>query len=59
MVNATLCRVIAWGIALLAAAHFVLFEYFLFRTAISAPISDMFAYIDLYLRFRVGGNVNI
>jgi hypothetical protein len=51
-INASSCRIIAPGIALLAAAHVALFGYFLFRTAIFSPISDMFAYIDLYLRFR-------
>ena len=47
-------RIVVTGIALVAFAHFALFGYFLFRTAISSPISDMFAYIDLYLRFRAG-----
>ncbi len=47
-------RTIAAGIALLAAAHVALFGYFLFRTAIFSPISDMFAYINHYLRFRAG-----
>jgi hypothetical protein len=53
-VNATLCRIIARGIALLAAAHFALFGYLLYRTAIFSPISDMFTYIDVYLRRRAG-----
>lgn len=44
----------ACGIALIAAVHFSLFGYFLKRTALLSPISDMFAYIDVYLRFRAG-----
>src|SRR6185312_11371327 len=28
--------------------------YFLVATAVSSPISDMFAYIDAYLRYRAG-----
>jgi hypothetical protein len=47
-------RATAAAIILIAAAHFVLFGYFLFRTAITSPISDMFTYIADYLRFRVG-----
>jgi hypothetical protein len=50
--GASWCRIIALGIGLIAAAHVTLFGYFLFRTAISSPISDMFAYIDVYLQFR-------
>jgi hypothetical protein len=50
----SLGRIIVSGIALIAAAYFALFGYLLFRTAISSPISDMFAYIDDYLRFRTG-----
>ena len=50
----SLPRYLARGIALIAAAHFALFGYFLMRTAILSPISDMFAYIDVYLRFRAG-----
>ena len=50
----SLRRYLALGIALIAAAHFALFGYFLMRTAILSPISDMFAYIDVYLRFRAG-----
>jgi hypothetical protein len=49
-----LCQIIALAIALIAAVHFALFGYFLFRTAITSPISDMFAYIATYLRFRAG-----
>jgi hypothetical protein len=41
-------------IGLIAAAHFGLFAYFLVATAISSPISDMFGYIDAYLRYRAG-----
>jgi hypothetical protein len=41
-------------LALLAAAQVALFAYLLARTAIASPISDMFAYIDVYLRFRAG-----
>ncbi len=52
--NRSLCRVIALAIALIAAVHFALFGYFLYRTAITSPISDMFAYIAAYLRFRAG-----
>jgi hypothetical protein len=47
-------QTIAAGIFLIAAIHFVLFGYFLFRTAITLPISDMFTYIADYLRFRAG-----
>src|SRR5437763_15663802 len=50
----SLCHIILLAIALTAAAHFALFGYFLFRTAISSPISDMFTYIADYLRFRAG-----
>jgi hypothetical protein len=50
----SLCRVIALAIALIAAVHFLLFGYFLVRTAITSPISDMFAYIAANLRFRAG-----
>lgn len=50
----SLRRILAFSIALIAAAHFALFVYFLTRTAIFSPISDMFAYIDVYLRFRAG-----
>jgi hypothetical protein len=50
----TLRPIMALGIALLAAAQFALFGYFLVRTAIFSPISDMFTYIDDYLRFRAG-----
>jgi hypothetical protein len=39
-------RIVAAVIALVAAAHFSLFGYFLFRTAIGSPISDMFAYLE-------------
>ncbi len=39
---------------LIAAIHFVLFGYFLFRTAITSPISDMFTYIADYLQLRSG-----
>jgi hypothetical protein len=45
---------VSWVIGLIAAAHFGLFAYFLVATAISSPISDMFAYIDAYLRYRTG-----
>src|ERR1700675_4558578 len=48
------CQIILLAIALTAAAHFALFGYFLFRTATTSPISDMFAYIADYLRFRAG-----
>ncbi len=41
-------------IRLIAAAHFGLFAYVLVRTAISSPISDMFGYVDHYLRYRAG-----
>src|SRR3984893_14617884 len=47
-------KIIAVAIALIAAVHFALFGYFLFRTAIASPISDMFTYIADYLRFRAG-----
>ena len=47
-------QVIAFAIALMAAVHFGLFGYFLYRTAITSPISDMFTYIADYLRFRAG-----
>jgi hypothetical protein len=46
------CRIIVLAIAIVAAVHFALFGYFLFRTAIGSPISDMFSYIDAYLRYR-------
>ena len=52
--NVGLRQFITWGIALIAAVHFALFGYFVFRTAIFSPISDMFAYIDAYLGFRAG-----
>ena len=48
----------ASAIALLAGVQFALFGYFLLRTAISSPISDMFNYIDTYLRFR-GGDLSL
>ena len=48
------CRIIALAIAIVAAVHFALFGYFLFRTAIGSPISDMFSYIDAYLRYCAG-----
>jgi len=47
-------RIIVLGTALVAAAHFALFVYFLFRTAIYSPISDSFTYIDVYLQYRAG-----
>jgi hypothetical protein len=47
-------KIIAVAIALIAAVHFALFGYFLFRTAITSPISDMFTYIADYLRFGAG-----
>jgi hypothetical protein len=50
----TWSQAIAAAIILIAAAHFVLFGHFLFRTAITSPISDMFTYIADYLRFRAG-----
>jgi hypothetical protein len=50
----SLCQVIALAIAVIAAVHFALFGYFLYRTAITSPISDMFTYIADYLRFRAG-----
>jgi hypothetical protein len=53
-VNSSLGRIIVSAIALIAATYFALFGYFLFRTAITSPISDMFAYIDDYLHFRAG-----
>src|ERR1700692_1482487 len=53
-INAAFCRIIAPGIALLATVYFAVFGYFLLRTVITSPISDMFAYIDVYLRFRAG-----
>lgn len=40
------------AIAVIAALHFSLFGYFLVRTAITSPISDMFSYIAVYLRYR-------
>ena len=49
-----LCQIIALAIALIAAVHIALFGYFLYRTAITSPISDMFAYVAAYLRFRAG-----
>ena len=50
-----MCRAMVSGIALVAAMHLALFGYFLWRTAITSPISDMFAYIGSYLQFRMGG----
>jgi hypothetical protein len=47
-------QLIAPSIVLIAAAHFALFGYFFRLTTISSPISDMFAYIGDYLRFRAG-----
>jgi hypothetical protein len=47
-------RALAATIALIAALHFALFGYFLLRTAITSPISDMFSYIAAYLRYRSG-----
>jgi hypothetical protein len=47
-------QTIAAGIILIAAAHITLFGYFLFQTAITSPISDMFTYIADYLQFRAG-----
>jgi hypothetical protein len=52
--NGSSCPIIRYGIALIAAAQFILFVYFLVRTAITSPISDMFTYIDVYLQFRAG-----
>jgi hypothetical protein len=46
--------ILAWGVFALATVHFILFGYFLFQTAIMSPISDMFAYLDAYIRFRAG-----
>ena len=46
--------IIALTISVIAAVHFVLFGYFLYQTAITSPISDMFTYIADYLRFRAG-----
>jgi hypothetical protein len=48
------CQTLALAIAIVAAVHFALFGYFLFRTVIGSPISDMFSYIDAYLRYRAG-----
>ena len=47
-------QIIAFAITFIAAVHFALFGYFLYRTAIISPISDMFTYIADYLRFRAG-----
>src|SRR5581483_5448290 len=47
-------RLLTSSIVLIAVAHFALFGYFLVQTRISSPISDMFAYIDVYLHFRAG-----
>jgi hypothetical protein len=54
--NGSLCKITAAGIALIAGMHFAAFGFFLFKTAITAPISDMFGYLADYLRFR-GGQV--
>jgi hypothetical protein len=48
------CRIAALATAVVAAAQLALFGYFLWRTAIASPISDMFTYIADYLRFRSG-----
>jgi hypothetical protein len=47
-------RISAAALVLIAAIHFALFGYFLFRTAITSPISDMFTYIADYLQLRSG-----
>ena len=53
-VHPGLPKLMAVGIILIAVAQFILFAYFLYRTAITSPISDMFTYIADYLRFRAG-----
>jgi uncharacterized membrane protein len=47
-------RALAIAIIPIAAIQLIAFGYFLFRTAIVAPISDMFDYIAAYLQFRDG-----
>jgi hypothetical protein len=47
-------RALAAGMAAIAALHIALFGFYLVRTAITSPISDMFAYLASYLRFRAG-----
>src|ERR1700730_14795475 len=41
-------------IALIALMYFAAFAFFLFKAAITSPISDMFRYISEYLQFRNG-----
>jgi hypothetical protein len=40
--------------ALIALIYFAAFGFFLFKTAITSPISDMFRYVSDYLQFRDG-----
>jgi hypothetical protein len=47
-------RIEALVIRLIAVSQFSLFAYFLYRTAIFSPISDSFAYIDSFMRYRAG-----
>jgi hypothetical protein len=47
-------KVIAIGIIAIATIHLIVFFFFLYRTAIVAPISDMFDYIAAYLQYRDG-----
>lgn len=47
-------KVIAIGIIAIATIHLIAFSFFLYRTAIVAPISDMFDYIAAYLQYRDG-----
>ena len=47
-------RVIAIVIIAIATLHLIAFFFFLYRTAIVAPISDMFDYIAAYLQYRDG-----
>jgi hypothetical protein len=54
LADAVFCRAAVLSITLIAVVYFALFGFLLFRTAIVSPISDMFTYIDDYLRFRSG-----
>jgi hypothetical protein len=47
-------QITAAAILVIATAHFILLGYFLVRTVITSPISDMFTYPADYLRFRAG-----
>src|SRR5438105_941197 len=53
-INILWCKACAAAIAFIAAVQFALFGYFLVRTAVTSPISDMFSYIAAYLRLRAG-----